>query len=435
VLGILWAGLGVAIIFDASDGISVVATHVFGWCLIVEAVIAVVMMIGAGGAGSLYVARAAVLVGLGALIVDFPIRVDLANSVLFGLAFLVDGSVRFATASTIRYRKWPVVAAAGILEILFALSAFSGWPASYRKTVPICIGIALLVTGWNAVRIGEVLRRLRDTRDLRTLPLFDLRTWHGLLPQAPDATPAERRPQHKLVLHVWTPVGSAVDPARRPLIDRYIAAVDGKGVISTGHSAIEMAPDLYISHYPAVEIDHAPSDFRALLRATAENDVPGRFQPSYAIETADWCEADEHVKFRHYDPAKLRAFWDAYRRDDTYNLTNRNCSVAAAAALDAALEGAKASRFVWGSFLLLLLDPDLWLAALIRSKAEAMTWTPGLVLDYARAIRRVSEPLSLGWLGRSADTLRRWRETRSFERLRREVAEAQLKALGGETRP
>ena len=83
-------------------------------------------------------------------------------------------------------------------------------------------------------------------------------------------------------------MGTADQPApHRPLLDRYIAAVDAKGAISTGHAALELPPDMYISHYPAVEIDHSPTDFFHLFRATPDNDVPGRFQPSYAVESAD----------------------------------------------------------------------------------------------------------------------------------------------------
>lgn len=45
-------------------------------------------------------------------------------------------------------------------------------------------------------------------------------------------------------------------------MNRYIAAVDSAGVISTGHAALEMQ-DIYISLYPAVDIDRSPSEFFA----------------------------------------------------------------------------------------------------------------------------------------------------------------------------
>lgn len=426
-IGVAWMALAVAIIFDAADGVTTVATHSFGYLLIVEGAVAFVMMVGAGGGTALYIARALVLIALGCMIADVPVRIDIANSILFGIAFMLDGVARIVTASTIRYPRWQLVALGGLVEIVLGGIAFASWPISYRKTVPFCIGVALLITGFNALRIGLLLRRLPSEGRLGALPLFAIRGWHeatSVPAEAPSTAPPKLTHKEPLVLHVWTPVGSATDPARRPLIDRYIAAVDGKGVISTGHASLELKPDVYVSHYPAIEIDHSPDDFATLLRASSENDVKGRFQPSYDYEVGDWVEADQHIKFRRYDAAKLRRFWEVYRQTDTYNLTNRNCSVSAAVALDAALEGVLASRFVWSRFLLLMINPDLWLAAMLRFRAESMTWTPGLVLDYARAVRRVTEPLDRGWFGRAQDTLRRWRETREFERLRREAAAA-----------
>lgn len=40
------------------------------------------------------------------------------------------------------------------------------------------------------------------------------------------------------------------------------------------------------------------------------------------------------------------------------------------------------------SFLRSLCNPELWVASQLRKHAEAMAWTPGLVLDYVRAARR-----------------------------------------------
>ena len=139
-------------------------------------------------------------------------------------------------------------------------------------------------------------------------------------------------------------MGSAKDVLPQPLVDRYIAAVDGNGVISTGHSALEVAPDLYNSHYPDREIDQTPDDFSHLLRATDDNNVPGRFQPSYAIESAKFCASSAQVSFERYDAARLRAFWNVYREDKTYNLTKRNCSSTVATALEASLEGTLGRR-------------------------------------------------------------------------------------------
>src|SRR3954454_8802895 len=93
--------------------------------------------------------------------------------------------------------------------------------------------------------------------------------------RAADRTVRPADDEAALTVHVWTPVGSAKGEARRqPIVDRYIAAVDRNGVISTGHAALEAPDGIYVSLYPAVEFDRSPDDFARLLRATRENDVP-----------------------------------------------------------------------------------------------------------------------------------------------------------------
>jgi hypothetical protein len=304
-----------------------------------------------------------------------------------------------------------VVAAGGVLEVGLAGSVLWGWPVSYHQSVPFCIGVALLLSGWTVLGFGLRLRRLRDDTPVVGLPIFEHRGWHHDPPLPPDRPAAPGRHVTPLLVHVWTPVGSAESPTseRRLLIDRYIAAVDGRGMISTGHAALELPPDLYISHYPALDLDHSPDEFARSLRATADNDVKGLFQPSYAFESADWCPADAQVAFHSYDEARLRAHWEAYRADDTYNLTDRNCSVAVAGALEAALEGSLGAGPVWRRFFALMANPDLWVAALLRARAESGTWTPGLVLDYARSLHAIIEPQRSPWGRRLRSALRHWR--------------------------
>ena len=193
--------------------------------------------------------------------------------------------------------------------------------------------------------------------------------------------------------------GAAAETVRRPLLDRYIAAADAEGTISTGHASLEMPPDLYISHYGAEDQDRSTPEFRRALLANAQNNVAGRFLPSYGAEVADWWEATEHVVFSRFDPERLRAFWVAYRTDATYNLTNRNCSVVVAMALDSALEGVLGPDRIWPRLVALAIHPDLHIANVLRKRARSMTWTPGLVLDYARSLQRVVEPESLSWTG------------------------------------
>jgi uncharacterized membrane protein HdeD (DUF308 family) len=416
----LWVALGLAIMADASGRLGIVTVEAIAVLLLFEGFLALALFtLAPHRRGYTVLVKALALLVLGCMILDFPVRVDIADSLLFGLAFLIDGGARIATASVVRFPKWQVIAAGGVLELCLGGLTLIEWPVGYDRTVPFCIGVALLLSGWTVLRIGLRLHQLTDDTPVVSLPVFEHRGWQDLRagwqelgPALPPPRPtAPARHVTPLVVHIWTPVGSAASPRskHRLLIDRYIAAVDGKGMISTGHASLELAPDIYISHYPALDLDHSPEDFARLFRATPDHDVKGHFQPSYAFESADWCPADAGVEFHTYDAARLRAHWEAYRADDTYNLTNRNCSVTVALALEAALEGTLGIGAAWGRFWVLLLNPDLWVAALLRSRAESMTWTPGLVLDYARALHAIVEPRPTPWRRRLRLTLRHLR--------------------------
>ena len=49
-----------------------------------------------------------------------------------------------------------------------------------------------------------------------------------------------------------------------------MASVDKAGRFSTGHAALGQGDDLYISHYPAVEIDRSPANLRSSLKTGAD---------------------------------------------------------------------------------------------------------------------------------------------------------------------
>jgi hypothetical protein len=148
--------------------------------------------------------------------------------------------------------------------------------------------------------------------------------------------------------------------------------------------------------------------------------VPGVFQPDYATESAAWCPSTRQIRIRNYDPERLARFWAEYRRDTTYNLTYRNCSSTVAKALEAAIEGASVrawgKRGGWRPFLRVATTPELWVAAQVRKRSATMAWTPGLTLDYARALSMLADPRPSGWVKMARLALRtmyasrqRWR--------------------------
>jgi uncharacterized membrane protein HdeD (DUF308 family) len=396
-IGALWGALGVGIFIDALDGDVYFPVHVFGYLLILEALVTLIATTSNLGTQTvLRKSRGALFLVVGLLMVSPYRSASFILALLFGLTIGVDGLLRMSAAWVVRFPGWQASLLMGLLELGFAAFMIEPFPTFYAGTVAYCVGISLFLSGLGTLLLALRLRRLPPGTSLTLLfgrsRVAGAGTARALLPLPADAA-WESGP---LLVRVWTPTGSAKDALPQPLIDRYVAAVDASGVISTGHAALEVPPDLYISHYPAQEIEHSPDDFRRLLRATRENDVPGRFQPSYAVESAGWCASTAQVSFEHYNGARLRAFWALYSQDTTYNLTNRNCSSTVAAALEAALEGTLGQQPSFGAFLSALVNPELWVAAQLRRHAESMAWTPGLVLDYARALRVAIEPPPLG---------------------------------------
>ncbi len=413
-LGGFWLLAGIAIFVDALDGVLYFPLQFFGLLLLFEGIIALIGTfsgIDPGRRNGLRLAKGLLFTTIGLLVITPMRQAHFVLAMLFGLLFTVSGVLRVSAAWVVRFSGWRASIALGVVELLIAIFLFEPWPTYYKGTLPYCIGIGLAFTGWSLLRLALRLRRLPPHA---SVSLFtgrggaqdtQLVIWH---PGAIDAH------EQDLIVHVWTPVGSAKEAERRPIVDRYIAAIDANGVISTGHAALEVPPDLYMSHYPAVELDRSPDQFNQALRATAENNVPGRFQPNYREEADGWCESTEQVRFSEYNLERLRAFWAAYGADTTYNLTNRNCSSTVVHALETALEGALGQRGGgWFAFARVLLSPETWVAAELYRRAASMAWTPGLALDYARSLHGILHPPPVAWYSLARVALRRYRRRRA----------------------
>jgi uncharacterized membrane protein HdeD (DUF308 family) len=415
-LGLIWLAAGVFIFLDALDGVLYFPLHPFGWLLVAEGSLSVLLALSRIAVHPLLRLARGLLVLLAGLLIISPWHLtDFVLALVFGLFLLADGGFRIASAWVVRFPGWRLALVGGIVEFLLGVFVLEPYPTWYAGTVPGCIGIALALTGRSALLVGWRLYRLPPHASLGML----YARGHFLQSHQIELERqrADRPSGDVLTVHVWTAAGTASDPLHRPLVDRYIAAVDKKGVISTGHAALELPPDIYISHYPAVEIDHSPTDFARMLRATSENDMPGRFQPSYREEAAKWCESTEKIRFRRFDGERVRRFWELFRQDSTYNLTNRNCSSVVAQALEIGLEGTLArSRRGFGHVLRILFSTEFWAATIVRKHAEAMAWTPGFVLDYARSLQALENPPPLTLHGMVRAMRTNWRHRQVLKR-------------------
>jgi MFS family permease/uncharacterized membrane protein HdeD (DUF308 family) len=406
--------LSLVFIDDLFDTAIIVTTDVIGLWFVVEGLARLLMLAAIGFPNAtIPVLKSLGFFALGFLAINVPWDDNIVAAVVLGAALVMDGVFRIAAAAVIRSVRWRQALVVAGLELGVAALVWAPWPVPYLHTVPFCIGVALLAATWSLCQLGLQLRGLRPGASVTDLPLFASSNWHGrgiLHPAQAGAGSYDN--DAPLTVHVWTPVGSAVHARRRPVIDRYIAAVDQGGVISTGHAALSLPPKTYVSFGPANDLDHSPTEFGRLLRAGPENDVPGRYKASLEQEIAEWRPPDHEVRFYRYNAAALRAFFERYRGIEVYNLTSRNCSSTVALSLDAAVEGALGQGSPWRTLLRLFTDPAMWLLVLWRARAEAMTWTPGLVLDYAQALQHVLEGNRHRWFARLQDTWSRYQERR-----------------------
>ena len=432
---IVLSGLSLAaslvFIDDLFDSAIIVTTDLIGAGFVVEGVARLLTLAAIGFPNAtLAVVKSLGFFALGFLAIDVPWDDNIVATIVLGAALAIDGLFRIGAALMIRSERWRRALVVAALEFVMAGLIWAPWPVPHRHTVPFCIGVALLAASWSLFRMGRQLRRLQPGASVTDLPLFAGPNWHGrgiLHPSQTDAASWENAAP--LTVHVWTPVGSAVHAQRRPVIDRYIAAVDQGGVISTGHAALSLPPGTYVSLCPADDLDHSPTDFSRLLRAGAENNVTGRFKASLEQECAEWRAPDREVGFFRYNPAALNAFLGLYRQTPVYNLTSRNCSSTVALSLDAAVEGALGQGGLWRTLLLLFTDPAMWLLALWRARAEAMTWTPGLILDYSQTLQFVLEGHRQRWFVRLWDVRRRFQNQRRAQVAEGRPTQSKLPAM------
>ena len=409
VAGWFSVALGVEVFIDMMDGSLYFPLKPFAFLLLLEGLSTLaVAWTGMGGQRKLRYVKGSAFTLAATLILIGTLHANFILAMVFGTLFFADGLLQIISARIVRFRRWRLAIAGGVFEMVVAFIFYLPYPVRYAGTIPYCVSLGLLFGGWNMILLAMRVRRMEHNpgvtgfvpttpavapeTELRS-PVSGVTEW--------DGPPSDN--ERALTIHVWTPAATAKAEAQpRVIMNRYIAAVDRNGAISTGHAALESPEGIYISLYPGTEIDRSPDEFARMLRATRENDIPGVFQPDYRTEANAWCESTVKVRIRNYDPERLQRFWDVYRQDTTYNLTYRNCSSTVTRALEAAIEGASARVWAksggWKPLLRVMSTPELWVAAQVRKRAATMAWTPGLTLDYARALSMLADPRPLGWV-------------------------------------
>jgi hypothetical protein len=389
-VGLSWFALGLFFFVNAFlDEVRINPIY-FTVPLLIDATLSVVAGFTAVGTGRrLRWVKAALFFFLAALIYGTHGHAEMLVGLTVGVCLCADAIWRASVAYVVRFRGWRRATLFAVVEFGLGLWSISPWPTRWQGEVGHDVGLLLMFSAAGICALAWRLLWLPPGAPMSRAVAAGIAR-HGnsvLMVKSLEQEPVSIGPRITARVHVWTPTGALASVDRA--VSRYVAARDANGTISTGHAAMEAA-DIYVSHYPAVDIDRSPEDFQRTLRATEENDVAGRFLPGYAEEAAAWCESTMKVDIPGIDAGALRRFWVRYSADTTYNLTSRNCSSSVAVALDAGMEGVfKAHAGNVYFFLRLLFSPELWIAAQLRHRAETMAWTPGILLDYARAMAYV----------------------------------------------
>lgn len=404
IAALCWGLLGATILADGMLGAHYFPLTLFGWLMLCESLCTLIVAFGIGGAKrGIYLFKGGITLSVALLIISGFSASNLLLAIILGFTIFLSGTILTAAAWIVRYPQWKRAIASGIGQIIFAVFLFHPYPAHHDGTVSQFLGVLMFLSAVDCLLLSLRLKALGPG-----ITIFDVQFPDKTvrMPTNSESLSSKNTEQQKvstpeLRVLIWTPEGAADnETVRRPILNRYIAAVDVDGVISTGHAALEMQ-DVYLSLYPAVDIDRSPSEFFRTLKAVRENDVPGRFQESYVSEAAEWCEADKQVCFHKFSAESLRVFNEHYQRKKIYNLTRRNCSSSVAFALEAALDGVLNRESRWSVFIRLFFQPELWIAAQLRHRAVTMAWTPGLLLDYSRALHGLVHPVSMTWPRRS----------------------------------
>ncbi|WP_042958767.1 membrane protein [Erwinia tasmaniensis] len=392
VLSLAWTSAGAAMLMDiASDGTLTLPLYILTCVLLIEGVVELLTaLIAPRPLSRMNLARSGFFIAIALLVFGYSGDNNLL-SLIFAAALLLDGLFRIISTCLIRCRLYGKKVTFGLLQLLLSLLIFCNWPYHHHIVIAGCFAAMMMNSGLSLFKFALQVWRLPANTSVTTLPLFTsrgLRRPHGTAYVHPPFPHAE--PEVAMQVLVWTPVGSATVKERRIVVDRYLAAIDVERNISTGHTALELPDRLYISHYPLEDIDRDFSQFRLMVRAGEEYDVAGRFLDSLKQEIDEWCAPDRRLALHHYNAEALRNYWQTYSSDTRYNLTSRNCSTTVIQVLDVAIEGALSAHGV-GVFGLLI-NPNFWLLWLVRSRAEGMTWTPGLLMDYVCLLQKVLQP-------------------------------------------
>jgi uncharacterized membrane protein HdeD (DUF308 family) len=158
-VGVLFLGFGIVMLFDVAAGARAVAVIV-GAFLIFDGLVEIATAGRTGHSRALGILLGIILVIGGIVAIAWPGVTILVIAVVWAITLLVNGLARVIGATMLRGEGWGWVAAIGVVEAIVGIAALV-WPDKTAYVVLVLIGLYAIVAGIVQILLGLGLRRAR----------------------------------------------------------------------------------------------------------------------------------------------------------------------------------------------------------------------------------------------------------------------------------
>ncbi|HZJ26531.1 MAG TPA: DUF308 domain-containing protein [Acidimicrobiia bacterium] len=157
IVGVVFLGFGIVLLFDVAAGERVVAVIV-GAFLVFSGIIEAAVGDQTGGSRAVSVIFGLVLVVGGIVAIAWPGVTILAIAVIFGITILIGGLARIIGSLVFRDEGWGWLLTIGVVEAVVGIGALV-WPRKTAYVVLILIGIYAIIAGLVQIMLAFGLRR------------------------------------------------------------------------------------------------------------------------------------------------------------------------------------------------------------------------------------------------------------------------------------
>jgi uncharacterized membrane protein HdeD (DUF308 family) len=160
-LGISMVVLGV-IALGSSFIASLAVMLTFGALLFLGGMIQIVSSVWAGKWSGflLHVMIGILYAVIGYLLMDAPVRMAMAMTLVIAAFLLVSGVFRIVASLALRFHEWGWVLLNGVVSVMLGILIYKHWPASGLWTIGLFVGIEMLFNGWAWIMLAINLRHI-----------------------------------------------------------------------------------------------------------------------------------------------------------------------------------------------------------------------------------------------------------------------------------